>query len=86
MTRSKAMIQYENTVPGIFVRRINRFVAEVQIDGNIEQAHVKNTGRLKELLVPKAKVTLQKASDPKRKTAYDLISEGEPWLSAPAVP
>lgn len=80
MTRSKAMIQYENTVPGIFVRRINRFVAEVQIDGNIEQAHVKNTGRLKELLVPKAKVTLQKASDPKRKTAYDLISVYKPRL------
>jgi len=25
------MIQYDNTVPGIFLRRVNRFVAEVQI-------------------------------------------------------
>jgi len=74
------MIRYENTVPGIFVRRVNRFVAEVLIDGKTERVHVKNTGRLGELLVPKAAVTLQRASDPKRKTAYDLISVYEPEL------
>ena len=49
----RPLIQYENTVPGIFVRRINRFVAEVLIDGKEEYVHVKNTGRLQELLVPK---------------------------------
>ena len=80
MSKSKPMIQYENTVPAIFVRRVNRFVAEVLIDGNTEQVHVKNTGRLQELLVPKAKVTLQKVSDPNRKTAYDLISVYKPKL------
>jgi sugar fermentation stimulation protein A len=67
MSRPKAIIQYDNTVPAIFVRRVNRFVAEVMIDGDIEKVHVKNTGRLKELLVPKAKVTLQRAADPNRK-------------------
>ena len=84
MTRPKAIIQYENTVPAIFVRRVNRFVAEVTIGGNLEQVHVKNTGRLKELLVPKARVTLQKASNPNRKTAYDLISvykSGLKWVN-----
>ena len=55
MSRPKPTIQYENTVPAIFVRRVNRFVAEVLIDGNTEKVHVKNTGRLKELHVPKAK-------------------------------
>lgn len=80
MGRSKPMIQYEHTASGIFVRRVNRFVAEVLIDGNTEQVHVKNTGRLRELLVPKAKVTLQKASDSNRKTAYDLISVYKPGL------
>lgn len=74
------MIQYENTVPAVFVRRVNRFVAEVQIEGKTEQVHVKNTGRLKELLVPEAKVTLQRADDPNRKTAYDLISVYKPDL------
>ena len=67
-------IQYENTVGGLFLRRINRFAAEVLVDGKQEYVHVKNTGRLKELLVPNAKVTLQRFDDPNRKTAYDLIS------------
>ena len=80
MNRPKPMLQYENTVPAIFVRRINRFIAEVLIDGNPEQVHVKNTGRLMELLVPKAKCTLQKAENPSRKTAYDLISVYKPGL------
>ena len=80
MSRPKAIIQYDNTVPAVFVRRVNRFVAEVLIDGNTEKVHVKNTGRLKELLVPKAKVTLQRAADPNRKTAYDLISVYKPGL------
>lgn len=74
------MIQYDNTVPAAFIRRINRFVAEVMIDGHVEQVHVKNTGRLQELLVPGAKVTLQKAADPTRKTAFDLISVYKPGL------
>ena len=81
MSTSTPMIQYENTVPGIFVRRLNRFAAEVRIDGKTEQIHVKNTGRLRELLVPEARVMLQKASDSKRKTAYDLISVYKPGLA-----
>ena len=80
MSRPKPTIHYENTVPAVFVRRVNRFVAEVLIDGNTEKAHVKNTGRLKELLMPKAKVILQRAADPNRKTAYDLISVYKPGL------
>ena len=74
MSRTKPMIHYENTVPATFVRRVNRFVAEVLIDGKLEQVHVKNTGRLKELLVPKARVMLQRSEEQNRKTAYDLIS------------
>ena len=62
------------------MRRINRFVAEVLIDGNPEQIHVKNTGRLQELLLPNAKVTLQRTDNPDRSTAYDLISVYKPRL------
>ena len=77
-------IIYENTVSGRFVRRLNRFTAEVLVDDRPVTVHVKNTGRLKELLVPLAAVTLQKAGDPKRRTAYDLISvyrEGLGWVN-----
>ena len=58
MAKQKPVIIYENTVSGTFVRRLNRFTAEVLIDGQTEIVHVKNTGRLQELLVPKAKVTM----------------------------
>ena len=78
--KQKTEIIYENTVAGIFVRRINRFTAEVLIDGETELVHVKNTGRLQELLLPEAKVTLHKKLNENRKTAYDLISVYKPKL------
>ncbi len=81
MDGPEPMIRYENTVQAIFLRRVNRFVAEVLIDGKKERVHVKNTGRLRELLVPEAGVTLQRVSNPNRKTAYDLISVYKPGLS-----
>ena len=55
-------------------------MAEVLIDGKQVNVHVKNTGRLQELLVPNAKVTLQISDDPNRKTVYDLISVYKPKL------
>lgn len=57
----------------IFQRRINRFVAEVLVDGNIENAHVANTGRMGELLINGAKVILRKVNNIHRKTQYDLL-------------
>lgn len=80
MSRENSLVIYENTIQGLFVKRNNRFTATVLIDGAEEKVHVKNTGRLRELLMPGAKVTLQKASDPKRKTQYDLISVYKPGL------
>lgn len=80
MGKPKSTIIYENTRSATFIRRINRFTAEVSLEGNTEIVHVKNTGRLTELLLPNAKVTLQKASDPHRQTAYDLISVYKPKL------
>ena len=80
LTGLQPTIIYENTVPAIFVRRINRFTAEVLIDDKPEIVHVKNTGRLGELLLTNANVTLQKAADKNRKTAYDLISVYKPNL------
>ena len=45
-------MRYKNMVSGIFLARPNRFIAHVQIDGQVEICHVKNTGRCRELLVP----------------------------------
>ena len=67
-------MNYPNVMPGIFRSRPNRFIAQVDIDGQQETVHVKNTGRCKELLVPGARVYLQDCQSPARKTRYDLIA------------
>ena len=59
-------------VKGIFKKRPNRFIAEVEVDGNIEIAHVPNTGRCKELLVEDAAVWLKPSDNPNRKTKFSL--------------
>ena len=71
---------YENTLSGIFEDRPNRFVAHVWVEGTLETVHVKNTGRCGELLHPGVPVVLQRAANPHRKTAYDLISVYKPNL------
>ena len=65
---------YSNIHEGLFLSRPNRFVAKVEIRGQIEKCHVKNTGRCKELLIPGAKVYVVESDNPKRATRYDLIS------------
>ena len=67
-------MRYDNMVPGIFLRRPNRFIAHVEIGGEEVVCHVKNTGRCKELLVPGTKVWCQHWDKPERKTKYDLIA------------
>ena len=66
-------MRYERIYEGIFLERPNRFIAYIEIDGQVETVHVKNTGRCKELLQPDAKVFVQKAANPERKTQWDLI-------------
>jgi sugar fermentation stimulation protein A len=68
------MMHYSNMVPGIFLSRPNRFIAHIEIDGQVETVHVKNTGRCRELLPVGAEVWCQKSGNPNRKTKYDLIT------------
>ena len=65
---------YENILHGRFLKRLNRFTAMVEIDGREVGCHVKNTGRLRELLLPGGDCLLSKSFDPTRKTKFDLIS------------
>ena len=67
-------MQYANMTPGTYLARPNRFIAHVEIGGQTEVVHVKNTGRCRELLPPGAKVWCQKSDNPARKTKYDLIT------------
>ncbi|MBQ6839486.1 MAG: DNA/RNA nuclease SfsA [Oscillospiraceae bacterium] len=67
-------MRYENMVPGIFLRRPNRFIAHIEIAGKEEICHVKNTGRCRELLPAGAQVWCQHSDNPNRKTQYDLVT------------
>ena len=66
-------MKYDNITPARFIDRPNRFIAHVEIGGRTKTVHVKNTGRLKELLVPGAEVFLTEPGTPGRKTRYDLV-------------
>lgn len=67
-------MQYQRIEKGRFLSRPNRFIAHVELNGQTEVVHVKNTGRCRELLLPGATVYLEKSGNPTRKTAYDLIA------------
>ena len=67
-------MKYMHTKTAAFVSRLNRFTAIVELNGQKETVHVKNTGRCRELLLPGAEVVLEKSDNPSRKTKYDLIS------------
>ncbi|MBU5311161.1 DNA/RNA nuclease SfsA [Tissierella carlieri] len=68
-------MKYKKIIEGVFLKRPNRFIAQVLINGKEETVHVKNTGRCKELLLPGARVILEDCThNPNRKTKYSLIS------------
>lgn len=67
-------MKYENVYKGIFIERLNRFTCTVETEGKVEKVHLKNTGRLKELLYEGNTVYLQRSTNPERKTKYDVIS------------
>lgn len=68
------MYDINNVYECTFVKRLNRFVATVLLDGEKIDVHVKNTGRCKELLLEGTKGYLVKSDNPKRKYAYDLVA------------
>ena len=76
-------MRYGKVRKGLFVRRLNRFVAEAEIDGRVEKVHVKNTGRLRDWLVPGNPVVLEDAGSAGRKTRYSLIAarRGHGWVN-----
>jgi sugar fermentation stimulation protein A len=67
-------MKYNQIKEAVFLARPNRFLARIRLDGPEEICHVKNTGRLSELLIPGAKVFVEEHDNPKRKTKYSLIA------------
>ena len=77
-------MQYDQMEQGIFKGRPNRFLADVELigasggAGRTVRCHVKNTGRLKELLIPGRTVWIEHCDKPERKTKYSLIAVEKP--------
>ena len=69
-----AVMRYGKITKGKFIRRPNRFKAYVELNGEEELVHVKNTGRCAELLKAGATVYVQKSDKEERKTKWDLIA------------
>ncbi len=69
-------MEYQSIAEGRFLDRPNRFIAHVELDGQPQTVHVKNTGRCRELLVPGATVYLEDHGEEhgSRKTRYDLVA------------
>jgi len=67
-------MQYAQTCQATFINRPNRFIAQCQIGKKEVTAHVKNTGRCKELFVPGAQLILNYVPAPNRKTDYDVVA------------
>lgn len=66
-------MRYKKLLTAEFVERLNRFVAVVSLNGELVRCHVRNTGRLKELLTPGAKVFIEESDNSARKYKYSLI-------------
>ncbi len=70
----RSKMKYYNIEKGKFISRPNRFIAKVETALGEEICHVKNTGRLSELLSEGITVYLERNNSSKRKTALDLIA------------
>ena len=67
-------MHYSKIQRATFLRRPNRFIAHIEVDGREEVCHVKNTGRCRELLTDRATIYVEHHDNPNRKTKYSLIA------------
>lgn len=69
-------MKYEKIIKAKFIERPNRFVAIADVQGEAVKAHVKNTGRCRELLIPGATIYLEDFDGRmgSRKMRYSLIA------------
>ncbi len=70
----------EELVPATFLRRLNKFLIEVELDGRITLCHLHDPGRLEEILKKGRKLLLIE-KEGNRKTKYDAIAAFmEDWV------
>ncbi len=75
------LLQIENVLECRIIRRANRFVVAISVNGNEYRACINNTGRLTEFLVPGTKGFCSK-NEKQGKTDYRLFAIAESGMSA----
>jgi len=66
---------FPEIIPGRYIRRLNRFVIECDLDGQVVRAHLPNPGRLWELLIPGRVVKLvENTALPERATPFTAVA------------
>ncbi|WP_280768762.1 DNA/RNA nuclease SfsA [Salipaludibacillus daqingensis] len=85
---TKVKINYSSLmVPSYFVERINRFMIKCKLkeSGEKVEAHLPDSGRLKELLIEGQEVYLLPNDNPKRKTRFSAVcvqsADSRGWVS-----
>ncbi|GAB6932971.1 DNA/RNA nuclease SfsA [Calditerricola satsumensis] len=80
-------LRFAELVPATFVRRLNRFVAEVDRDGERMPVHVPSTGRLDTVLVPGRSCFLRPGKGRARRYPYSLflVRAPESWVCIDAL-
>ena len=69
---------YGPIVPAVFRQRLHRFAARVETEEGVEEVHIPNSGRLRELLFPGNQVGLHFEGRNGRKTRYTLVNAQTP--------
>lgn len=69
-------------IPARFIKRPNRFITHLNLDGKEIVAHLPDPGRLEELLLPDVEMLIQYNPGPTRKTDYTvhLVKSGGRWV------
>lgn len=69
-------------IEGILLKRYKRFLADVEVNGQIITVHVPNTGSMTSCWEPGWKCALSLSNNPSRKMPYtlELIHNGECWI------
>ena len=86
MIRSKKITEMtigHNFIEAVFIERPNRFLTKVKLDGDIVDSHLPDPGRLKELLIPGARLLIKREDGKNRKTIFSTqaVYSGETLIS-----
>ena len=67
-------VEIKETCDAVFIRRLNRFLAEIEVKSKIILAHVPNSARLLELLESNTELLVTKNEGLKSKTEYKIYA------------